>query len=64
MKPVAADGGSRARSLDGGRNAEPAIIPLLYRATRALLSVSAVLLRRDMAGDAEPLVSRHENAVR
>ncbi|MFE7713078.1 integrase core domain-containing protein [Streptomyces sp. NPDC057486] len=39
------------------------IIPLLYRATRALLSVPAVLLRRDTVKDAELLVLRHENAV-
>ncbi|WP_406504978.1 integrase core domain-containing protein [Streptomyces sp. NBC_00212] len=39
------------------------IISLLYRATRALLSVPAVLLRRDTAKDAELLVLRHENAV-
>ncbi|WP_442819585.1 hypothetical protein [Streptomyces sp. NBC_00841] len=39
------------------------IISILYRATRALLSVPAVLLRRDMAKDAELLVLRHENAV-
>ncbi len=31
--------------------------------TRKLLSVPAVLLRRDTAGDAEPLVPRHGNAV-
>lgn len=39
------------------------IASLLYRATRALLSVPAVLLRRDKAKDAELLVLRHENAV-
>ncbi|MFE3527067.1 integrase core domain-containing protein [Streptomyces sp. NPDC059161] len=39
------------------------IISLLYRATRALLSVPAVLLRRGTAKDAELLVLRHENAV-
>ena len=39
------------------------IISLLYRATRALLSVPAFLLRRDTAKDAELLVLRHENAV-
>lgn len=39
------------------------IVPLLYRATRALLSVPAVLLRRDTAIEAELLVLRHENAV-
>ena len=39
------------------------IVSLLYRATRALLSVPAVLLRRDTVKDAELLVLRHENAV-
>ncbi|MEU0836953.1 integrase, partial [Streptomyces sp. NPDC005969] len=39
------------------------IISILYRATRALLSVPAVWLRRDTAKDAELLVLRHENAV-
>ncbi|MGW1711480.1 hypothetical protein ACWCP8_40210, partial [Streptomyces sp. NPDC002206] len=39
------------------------IISILYRATRALLSVPAVLLRRDTVKDAELLVLRHENAV-
>jgi transposase len=39
------------------------IVSLLYRATRALLSLPAVLLRRDTAKDAELLVLRHENAV-
>jgi hypothetical protein len=39
------------------------IVSLLYRATRALLSVPAVLLRRDTANEAELLVLRHENAV-
>ncbi|MEV6603112.1 hypothetical protein [Kutzneria sp. NPDC051319] len=39
------------------------IVSLLYRATGALLSVPAVLLRRDTAKDAELLVLRHENAV-
>ncbi|AHH98645.1 integrase core domain-containing protein [Kutzneria albida] len=39
------------------------IVSLLYRATRALLSVPAVLLRRDTAKDAELMVLRHENAV-
>ncbi|MFC9493570.1 integrase core domain-containing protein [Streptomyces sp. NPDC056982] len=39
------------------------IISMLYRATRALLSISAVLLRRDTAKDAELLVLQHENSV-
>ncbi|MEV4452829.1 MULTISPECIES: hypothetical protein [Streptomyces] len=38
------------------------ITSLLYRATRALLSVPAVLLRRETTKDAELLVLRHENA--
>src|SRR4029450_907542 len=36
---------------------------MLYRLTRRLLSVPAVVLRRDTAKDAELLVLRHENAV-
>lgn len=36
---------------------------MLYRATRALLSIPAVLLDRDTAKDAELLVLRHENSV-
>ncbi|MER7200327.1 integrase [Streptomyces sp. CB01635] len=36
---------------------------LVYRVVRKLLAVPAVLLRRDMAKDAELLVLRHENAV-
>ncbi|MBP2329527.1 hypothetical protein JOF56_009912 [Kibdelosporangium banguiense] len=36
---------------------------LLYRLTRRLLSVPAVLLCRDAAKDTELLVLRHENAV-
>lgn len=39
------------------------IVSLLYRAMRALLSIPAVLLRRDTAIEAELLVLRHENAV-
>ncbi|WP_030264829.1 hypothetical protein [Streptomyces violens] len=39
------------------------IISMLYRTTRALLSVPAVLLRRDTAKEAEILVLRHENVV-
>ncbi|MCG8927431.1 hypothetical protein [Lentzea sp. CC55] len=39
------------------------IVSLLCRATRALLSTPAVLLRRDIAVKAELLVLRHENAV-
>ncbi|MGW9031116.1 integrase core domain-containing protein [Streptomyces sp. NPDC055722] len=39
------------------------IVSLVYRVTRKLLSVPAVLLRRQVAKDAELLVLRHENAV-
>jgi putative transposase len=39
------------------------IVSLLYRAARALLSVPAVVPRRDPAKNAEPLVLRHENAI-
>jgi len=39
------------------------IVSLLYKVTRRLLSVPAMLLRRDSAKDAELLVLRHENAV-
>ncbi|MFE3907477.1 hypothetical protein ACFXPY_46560, partial [Streptomyces sp. NPDC059153] len=39
------------------------IVSLLYRTARTLLSVPAVLLRRDTAKDAELLVLRHENAI-
>jgi transposase len=39
------------------------IVSLLYRATRTVLSIPGVLLRRDTSKDAELLVLRHENAV-
>jgi hypothetical protein len=39
------------------------IVSLVYRVVPKLLAVPAVLLRRDMAKDAELLVLRHENAV-
>ncbi|RAG86979.1 integrase [Streptacidiphilus pinicola] len=39
------------------------IVSMVYRITRALLSVPGVLLRRNTAKDAELLVLRHENAV-
>jgi hypothetical protein len=39
------------------------IVSVLYRLTRRLLSVPAVLLRRNTSNDAELLVLRHENAV-
>jgi hypothetical protein len=39
------------------------IVRLLYQLSRRLLSVPAVLLRRDTSKDAELLVLRHENAV-
>ncbi|MFV5999047.1 hypothetical protein ACNPQM_43905, partial [Streptomyces sp. NPDC056231] len=44
-------------------NAALMIVSLLYGTARALLSVPAVLLRRDTAKDAELLVLRHENAI-
>jgi transposase len=39
------------------------IVPLLYKATRKLLSIPSVLLRSEVSKDAELLVLRHENAV-
>ena len=39
------------------------IVSLLYKLSRTLLSLPAVLLRRDTSKDAELLVLRHENAV-
>src|ERR1700730_10501891 len=39
------------------------IVLLLYHLTRHLLSVPAVLLRRDTTKDAELLALRHENAI-
>ncbi|AEM86007.1 integrase core domain-containing protein [Streptomyces violaceusniger] len=39
------------------------IVSLVYEVTRKLLSVPAVLLRRQTSRDAELLVLRHENAV-
>ncbi|MEU5106726.1 integrase core domain-containing protein [Streptomyces sp. NPDC021354] len=39
------------------------VVSLLYRMTRCLLSVPAVLLQRDTSKEAELLVLRHENAV-
>ncbi|MGI5143846.1 integrase core domain-containing protein [Streptomyces sp. CA-106110] len=39
------------------------IVSLVYKVTRKLLSVPAVLLRRNTSKDAELLVLRHENAV-
>jgi hypothetical protein len=39
------------------------IISIVYRVTRALLSVPAVSLRRDVAKGAEPLALRREDAV-
>lgn len=39
------------------------IVSMVYRVTRALLSVPGVLLRRNTSKDAELLVLRHENAV-
>jgi len=40
------------------------VVSLLYKLSRVLLSVPAVVLRRDSAKDAELLVLGHENAVR
>ncbi|GAA3381414.1 hypothetical protein GCM10020367_72570 [Streptomyces sannanensis] len=39
------------------------IVSLVYRVARKLLSVPLLLLRRQVAKDAELLVLRHENAV-
>jgi putative transposase len=39
------------------------IVSLVYQVARKLLSVPALLLRRDVAKEAELLVLRHENAV-
>ena len=39
------------------------IVRLLYQLSRRLLSVPAVLLRRDTSKDTELRVLRHENAV-
>jgi hypothetical protein len=53
---------SRRRSSD--RLSEvPIIVSPLYKLFRTLLSVPAVVLRRDTTKDAELLVLRHENAV-
>jgi putative transposase len=47
----------------GGWDAVAMIVSLLYRAARTLLSIPAVLLRRNTAKDAELLVLRHQNTV-
>lgn len=47
----------------GGWDPVRMIVSLLYRAARTMLSIPAVLLRRDTAKDAELLVLRHENTV-
>ncbi|WP_258308663.1 hypothetical protein [Streptomyces sp. NWU339] len=39
------------------------IVSLVYQGTQELLSVPAVLLRRDTSRDAAPLVPRHEHAA-
>ena len=41
-----------------------AIVSLVYQVTRKLLSVPAVLLRRQAAKETELLLLRHENAAR
>jgi putative transposase len=50
-------------AVGGDWDADVMIVSLLYRAARTLLSIPAVLLRRDTAKDAELLVLRHENTV-
>lgn len=60
---IAAGGNPRARPSVVAGMLHPVIISILYRATRALLSVPAVLMCRDTVKDAELLVLRHENAV-
>ena len=39
------------------------LLSILYQLARCLLSLIAVLVRRDLSKDAELLVLRHENAV-
>ena len=39
------------------------LLLILYRLMRCLLSLTAVLMRRDLSKDAELLVLRHENTV-
>jgi hypothetical protein len=39
------------------------IVSLPYKLTRALLSIPALVLRRDSSNDAELFELRHENAV-
>jgi putative transposase len=39
------------------------MVSLLYKLSRRLVSVPALVLRRDSSKDAELLVLRHENAV-
>ncbi|MFC0429258.1 hypothetical protein ACFFG9_00475, partial [Kutzneria buriramensis] len=52
-RAVIAAGGRLAHSFSGsGWDAARMIVSLLYRATRALLSVPTVLLRRDTTEDA------------
>jgi hypothetical protein len=50
-------------AISHGWNAVWMIVSLVYQVARSLLAVPAMLLRRDMATDAELLVLRHENAV-
>lgn len=61
-RKVVVAGGSWVGAQPAGSSWDAAlmIVSLLYRATRGLLSVPAVLLRRDTAKDAELLVLRHE----
>jgi putative transposase len=39
------------------------LLSILYQLVRLLLTLTAVLVRRDLSKDAELLVLRHENAV-
>jgi hypothetical protein len=40
------------------------LLSIVYQLLRCLLSLIAVLVRRDLSKDAELLVLRHENTVR
>jgi len=39
------------------------LLSILYRLVRSLLSLTAVLVRKDLSKDTELLVLRHKNAV-